>query len=386
MRARRPTRRRASASSSRVAARARASSSTTTPCSTRRRCASTWRGRSWRREGIEVDGEVGDPDPVHGDDGRRRRRRARRDHHLDAARRRARAGCERDLIERIRDATGLPVDARRRPTSPTRACASRSRSSSRTARRAATSCSSASGRRTRRPQGNDVFIVVVPLDNDERNAAAAARARLGNLLDRMRSEGLLAAGMIGDPDPYVATMNALQFYTVNAVVISTLPEERSGWMRQDLIARVRKASNIDDRARRRRARRRRDGRLIADQMEAAALPHSHVDDHDARPPRSAAGEPQLPRGPPVPRDAAVHHLRDHGLRGLLHRLLLHPGGERGPRGSRSTASSCRSRSRASTRRSCCSSSLTMHWAQTSIKNGNRFGLKAGIAADRSCSA
>jgi cytochrome c oxidase subunit 3 len=25
-----------------------------------------------------------------------------------------------------------------------------------------------------------------------------------------------------------------------------------------------------------------------------------------------------------------------------------------------------------------SSSLTMHWAQTSIKNGNRFGLKAGI--------
>src|ERR1017187_4003136 len=25
-----------------------------------------------------------------------------------------------------------------------------------------------------------------------------------------------------------------------------------------------------------------------------------------------------------------------------------------------------------------SSSLTMHWAQTSIKNGNRFGLKAGM--------
>src|SRR5436309_2705452 len=27
-----------------------------------------------------------------------------------------------------------------------------------------------------------------------------------------------------------------------------------------------------------------------------------------------------------------------------------------------------------------SSSLTMHWAQTSIKNGNRFGLKAGMVA------
>ena len=28
-----------------------------------------------------------------------------------------------------------------------------------------------------------------------------------------------------------------------------------------------------------------------------------------------------------------------------------------------------------------SSSFTMHWAQTSIKNGNRFGLQAGIAHD-----
>ena len=91
----------------------------------------------------------------------------------------------------------------------------------------------------------DRDIVVVPIDNNERNPSAAARARLGNLLDRMRSEGLLVAGMIGDPDPYTATMNALQFYTVTGVVISTLPEERSGWLRQDLVSRVRKASNID---------------------------------------------------------------------------------------------------------------------------------------------
>ena len=28
-----------------------------------------------------------------------------------------------------------------------------------------------------------------------------------------------------------------------------------------------------------------------------------------------------------------------------------------------------------------SSSLTLHWALTSIKNGNRFGLKAGMVDD-----
>ena len=59
--------------------------------------------------------------------------------------------------------------------------------------------------------------------------------------------------MIGDPDPYTATMNALQFFRVDDIIISTLPETRSGWLRADLIERVRKASNIDGRARRRRA-------------------------------------------------------------------------------------------------------------------------------------
>ena len=55
--------------------------------------------------------------------------------------------------------------------------------------------------------------------------------------------GLIAAGMIGDPDPYTATMNALQFFRVDDIVISTLPATRSGWLRADLIERVRKATN-----------------------------------------------------------------------------------------------------------------------------------------------
>lgn len=91
-----------------------------------------------------------------------------------------------------------------------------------------------------------LFIVVVPLEaHRDGRAAAVARARLGNTLDKMRREGLLVAGMIGDPDPYTATMNALQFYRVSQIIISTLPVTKSGWMRSDLIARVSKATNID---------------------------------------------------------------------------------------------------------------------------------------------
>jgi hypothetical protein len=90
-----------------------------------------------------------------------------------------------------------------------------------------------------------LFIVVVPQGQGDGRAAAIARARLGNTLDRMRRAGLLVAGMISDPDPYTATMNALQFYKVQSVIISTLSATRSGWLRADLISRVRKASNIE---------------------------------------------------------------------------------------------------------------------------------------------
>ena len=51
--------------------------------------------------------------------------------------------------------------------------------------------------------------------------------------------------MIGDPDPYTAIMNALQYFRVDDIVISTLPETKSGWLRADLIERVRNATGKD---------------------------------------------------------------------------------------------------------------------------------------------
>jgi hypothetical protein len=87
-----------------------------------------------------------------------------------------------------------------------------------------------------------LFIVVVPQAGGEGLHVRQARGRLSQVIDRLRNEGMLAAGMIGDPDPYAATMNALQYFRVDDVVISTLPATRSGWMRSDLIERVRRAS------------------------------------------------------------------------------------------------------------------------------------------------
>jgi hypothetical protein len=89
-----------------------------------------------------------------------------------------------------------------------------------------------------------VFIAVIPLLDGSGNAPREARERLASMLAKLHGAGLLGSGMIGDPDPYTATMNALELFHVDDVVISTLPGERSGWMRSQLIERVRGATSI----------------------------------------------------------------------------------------------------------------------------------------------
>jgi hypothetical protein len=150
----------------------------------------------------------------------------------------------RDLITRLEEESGIPVthvvtdlQAEGLPFRITLVVANRTASDDKLI-----------ARMKEKAAGSDreqLFIVVIPQEGGQGHHAGAARGRLGNALDRMREEGLTVAGMIGDPDPYAATMNALQFFRVDDVLISTLPETRSGWLRQQLIPRVRKASNID---------------------------------------------------------------------------------------------------------------------------------------------
>jgi hypothetical protein len=148
----------------------------------------------------------------------------------------------RDLIERIEQASGLPVthvvqdiDAEGIPFHVTLVVAARTASGDELL-----NCLK------KKASGNErgtLFIVTVPQEGGEGQHAARARAQMAQLVDRLLAENLIAAGMTGDPDPYTATMNALQFFRVDEIVISTLPATRSGWMRADLIQRVRKASH-----------------------------------------------------------------------------------------------------------------------------------------------
>jgi hypothetical protein len=148
----------------------------------------------------------------------------------------------RDLIERIEQASGLPVehvvqdiDAEGIPFKVTLVVAAKTASGDEL-------LDTLKAKAGDDPRGS-LFIVIVPQEGGEGQHAARARARMAQVVDRLISEGLIAAGMIGDPDPYTATMNALQFFRVDDIVISTLPATRSGWLRADLIERVRKVTN-----------------------------------------------------------------------------------------------------------------------------------------------
>jgi hypothetical protein len=92
-------------------------------------------------------------------------------------------------------------------------------------------------------EGPRRFIAVVPQSGVEGHRVREARQRLRRLLASLDDAGIVAAGMIGDPDPYTAVMNAVQYFHISEILISTLPEGSSQWVADKLVERVRGATN-----------------------------------------------------------------------------------------------------------------------------------------------
>lgn len=197
-----------------------------------------------RAEHIQALGEVGDPDPYTAT--------------LDAVREyrpseiiistypETRSGwLRRDLIDRVRDASGLPVvhvtadpDTEGLPFHVTLAVANRTASGDELLEALKAKVEAEEDKERGR-----VFIVVVPLEGGDGQATRRARTRLKLVLDRLHQAGMYGAGIVGDPDPYTAIMNALQYFRVDDIVISTFSETKSGWLRADLIERVRRMTS-----------------------------------------------------------------------------------------------------------------------------------------------
>jgi hypothetical protein len=192
-------------------------------------------------EGIQAVGEVGDPDPYTATLDAVREYRP--DEIIISTYPETRSGwLRRDLIERVSDASGVEVehlvadpDTEGFPFKVTLAVANRTASGEEL-------LEALREKAEKDDSEQRVFIVVVPQEGGDGSATRRARTRLKLVVDRIREAGLFGAGMIGDPDPYTAVMNALQSFRVDDIIISTFAETKSGWLRADLIDRVRRVS------------------------------------------------------------------------------------------------------------------------------------------------
>lgn len=192
-------------------------------------------------EGIEATGEVGDPDPFLATMDAISDRRP--DRIILSTLPSTHSGwLRRDLIERIENASGLPVEhiitdlsQEQLPFHVTLVVANKTSRGD--------ELISHLREKAQSSDRQQLYIAVVPQQDGGGLAPREARIRLAAMLDRLQTEGLVSSGMIGDPDPYTAVINALELFTVDDVVISTLPGERSGWMRAELIERVKRATS-----------------------------------------------------------------------------------------------------------------------------------------------
>jgi hypothetical protein len=51
-------------------------------------------------------------------------------------------------------------------------------------------------------------------------------------------------GQISHPDPYAAVMQTIDDERVNEIIVSTFPGARSGWLRRDLLGRLRSDTKL----------------------------------------------------------------------------------------------------------------------------------------------
>jgi hypothetical protein len=191
-----------------------------------------------REEGIEGTGEVGDADPFNAamDAVGHQRIDEILVSTLPAT---SSSWLRRDLPERLQVETGLPVehivvdiDAEGLPFDVTLVLANQTAAGRELVERLEQLAE----------EGPRRFIVVVPQDSGDGGAVRAARERLGRLLESLREDGIVAAGMIGDPDPYTAARNALEYFHISELVISTLPSNRSEWIEKGLVEKLERDS------------------------------------------------------------------------------------------------------------------------------------------------
>src|SRR5205823_4300393 len=98
--------------------------------------------------------------------------------------------------------------------------------------------------RGRAAQGPASFLLISPQSDPTAAHHPEAERRLRRAVAELRAAGIDAHGQVAHPDPYTAAMHAVRDERVDEIIVSTFPEARSGWLRRDLITRLRENAGV----------------------------------------------------------------------------------------------------------------------------------------------
>ena len=98
--------------------------------------------------------------------------------------------------------------------------------------------------RARAAESPASFLIVSPQSDPTVAAHPNAERRLKRALTELRGEGIDAHGQVAHPDPFTAAVHAVRDERVDEIIVSTFPGERSGWLRRDLVGRIRQATGL----------------------------------------------------------------------------------------------------------------------------------------------
>jgi hypothetical protein len=89
------------------------------------------------------------------------------------------------------------------------------------------------------------FLIICPQSDPTQAAHPEAERRLRAALARLRAEQIEVHGQVAHPDPFAAAMHAVEDERVDAIVVSTFPEQRgSSWLRRDLVGRLEREAKV----------------------------------------------------------------------------------------------------------------------------------------------
>jgi hypothetical protein len=88
------------------------------------------------------------------------------------------------------------------------------------------------------------FLILSPQSDPGAGEHPEAERRLKRALAQLRGAGIDVHGQVAHPDPFSAAMEAVHDERVNEIVVSTFEPLKSGWLRGDVVERLKKETGL----------------------------------------------------------------------------------------------------------------------------------------------